>query len=147
MNPNIDSAIEFKKTNILLMVILSLLTLGIYNAYWFISRKKYFNRLDAKDWIPYKWWIFMLIYLIISFIYSFFGPVIFTEYGIAVLDSFDLILAFYFVGCLYYSVFRAKEMIEDHMDEGVFNSWFLVLFNIWYVQYKINRLHSGRALL
>jgi membrane-associated HD superfamily phosphohydrolase len=134
------STLEFKKTNIFLMVILSIVTIGIYNAYWFLSRKKYFKNLNTKNVIPYKWWIFMLIYLILSLLYSLFGPVFFTEYGIAVLDSIDIILAFYFVGCLNYSVFRAREMIEDYFEEEIFQSWLLVVFNIWYLQYKINRL-------
>lgn len=128
------------------MVIFSLLTFGVYNAYWFISRKRSFKKLETNDWIPYKWWIFMLIFLIISLIYSVFGEFVFTEFGIAVLDSFDLILSFYFVGCLYYSVFRAKEMIENHLDEDIYHPWLLFFFNIWYLQYKINRLEGlGRG--
>lgn len=67
-------------------------------------------------------------------------PGFFTEYGIAVLDSIDIILAFYFVGCLNYSAFRAREMIEDYFEEEIFQSWLLAVFNIWYLQYKINRL-------
>lgn len=134
------STFEFKKTNIFLMIILSIVTIGTYNAYWFLSRKKYFRNLNTKNVIPYKWWIFMLIYLILSLLCSLFGPVFFTEYGIAVLDSIDIILAFYFVGCLNYSAFRAREMIEDYFEEEIFQSWLLAVFNIWYLQYKINRL-------
>lgn len=130
----------FKKTNMLFVVLMSFITFGIYICYWFLSRKDSFIKLQAKDWIPYKWWIFFLVFTIISFLYSLMGSLVFTDYGVAILDSFEVIITFYFIGCLYYSVFRAREMIENHLNESIFKTWLLVIFHIWYLQYKLNKL-------
>jgi hypothetical protein len=136
----------FKKTNLFFLVPVSVLTFGIYYAYWFITRNHSFKRLDSPVSIPFNWWKVFLAFTIVSLIYDLLKESFFTPYGIAVLDSYDLLISFYFVGCLYYSVFRARDMIEDHMGEQVFRPWVLVLFNVWYLQYKINRLEGiGRG--
>jgi len=41
---------------------------------------------------------------------------------------------------LYYSTFRLKELLEEEVEEEIFSPVLLVLFHIWYLQYKINRL-------
>jgi uncharacterized membrane-anchored protein len=139
-----DRTMLFKKTNLFFLIPISILTFGIYYAFWFISRKKAFSQLTSKNYIPNVWWKFFLIFSIVSLIYDLIKDSLFTGYGIAVLDSYDLIISFYFVGCLYYSVFRAREMIEDHVNERIFKPWLLVMFNIWYIQFKINRLEEIR---
>ncbi|AIE58783.1 hypothetical protein [Bacillus methanolicus] len=130
----------FKKTNLIFIVLMSFITFGIYICYWFLSRKDSFTKLQSKDWIPYKWWIFFFVFTIISFLYSFMGSLVFTDYGVAILDSYEVIITFYFLGCLYYSVFRAREMIENQLNESIFKPWLLVIFHIWYLQYKLNKL-------
>ncbi|MCA1066568.1 DUF4234 domain-containing protein [Rossellomorea sp. AcN35-11] len=137
----------FKKTNLFFLIPISIMTFGIYYAYWFISRKNSFNKINPKNRIPSRWWKFFLVFTIISLLYDLIKESLFTGYGIAVLDSYDLIISFYFVGCLYYSIFRAREMIEEHVEERVFKPWLLVLFNVWYLQFKINRLEGMRREL
>lgn len=63
----------------------------------------------------------------------------------AVFDSVDMIISSYFLAILYFSVFRTKELLEGYVDEPIFKSWLLVLFHIWYVQYKINRIFPERG--
>ncbi|MYL33834.1 DUF4234 domain-containing protein [Pontibacillus yanchengensis] len=139
-----EEVIPFKKVNIVLMVFLTILTIGIYTAYWFINRKNTLDSFSKKNYIPSKWWYAFLIYLSISFVYTFLGGFLFSEFGLAILDSIDTIITFYFVGLLYYSVFRLKEMIEAQAKEANIKSWLLVLFNLWYIQYKINSLNELR---
>lgn len=134
----------FKKTNLFFLIPISIITFGIYYAYWFISRKNSFNEITPKNRIPSGWWKFFLVFTITSLIYDLIKESLFTGYGIAVLDSYDLIISFYFVGCLYYSIFRAREIIEEHLEERVFKPWLLVIFNVWYLQFKINRLEGIR---
>lgn len=137
---NKELANGFKKVPVSLVVLYSILTLGIYLGYWFLSRKNSIRNLKGSHVIPFKWWWVFTILLILSFLNRFIGSIILTPYGIAVFDSIDMILSFYFLGLLYYSIFRMKGIFEEEYDEKIFSSWLLVVFHIWYLQYKINRL-------
>lgn len=138
----------FKKVNIFLVIFLSIITVGIYIGYWFLNRKKDIKQLREQNYIPFKWWYVFTIFLSVSLLYQIFGGVVLTELGLSFFDSLDVIFSFFFLAILYYSVFRLRDLLEDEFDEENFNFILLVLFHIWYMQYKINRLDkAGRALL
>ncbi|MBB2481865.1 DUF4234 domain-containing protein [Bacillus sp. APMAM] len=138
----------FKKVNIFLVIFLSIITVGIYIGYWFLNRKKDIKQLREQNYIPFKWWYVFTIFLSVSLLYQIFGGVFLTELGLSFFDSLDVIFSFFFLAILYYSVFRLRDLLEDEFDEENFNFILLVLFHIWYMQYKINRLDkAGRALL
>lgn len=139
--------ITLKKTSVWFVVVLSVLTLGIYIGYWFLTRKAQFDSINTKNYIPKKWWIFATFYLSLSFLFNFLGAALLTEYGLAYFTSIDVILSTYFLALLYYSVFRAKELLEQYQDEIQFSSIWTVLFHIWYLQYKINKIDSKDFLL
>ncbi|GIN88497.1 hypothetical protein J6TS2_48830 [Heyndrickxia sporothermodurans] len=138
--------LKIKKVNIFLVCFLSIITLGVYIGYWFLSRKKALIQIKEKNYIPFTlWWLFTIV-LILSFIYQLIGGVFLTDLGIAFFDSMDVIFSSFFLAILYYSVFRIRDLYEDALNEEVFNPVFLVLFHIWYLQYKINRLEEvGRG--
>ena len=54
-----------------------------------------------------------------------------------------MIVSFYFLGLLYYSLFRMKELLEERYEDISLNPWLLVLFHVWYLQFKINRLEGN----
>lgn len=130
----------FKKVPVGLVVLFTFLSLGIYIGYWFLSRKKTIKEFKRSHVIPFKWWLFFTVILVFSFLNRFIGSIILSPYGIAIFDSIDIIVSFYFLGLLYYSVFRIKEIVEEAYEEEIFSSWLLVLFHVWYIQYKLNRL-------
>ncbi|RLQ91156.1 DUF4234 domain-containing protein [Falsibacillus albus] len=134
--------IQFKKSNVALVVFLTFITLGIYLGYWFLNRKSTFNGIHQKNHIPFKWWWLFTIYLVLSFLFNFIGSAFLTPYGLSFFNSIDTIISFYFLGILYFSVFRVKDLIEEETNEGVFKPWMLVLFHVWYLQYKMNRLEG-----
>jgi purine-cytosine permease-like protein len=133
---------SLKKVNVALVILLSILTMGVYLGYWILNRRKSIEAISEHNFIPFKWWWACTIYLIVSLLYKIIGIFILTAYGMAVFDSVDIILSFYFLGLLYYSVFRIKELLENIFCEDTFKPWLLVLFHIWYLQYKINRLEG-----
>ena len=141
MEPEIEKSemIYMKKTNVFFVVFLSVLTLGIYIGYWFLSRKKDIIRLGKQNYIPFKWWWVFFVFLVVSFIYQFLGGAFLTDLGLNFFDSLDTICSFFYLGLLYYSTFRLKELLEEEVEE-IFSPVLLVLFHIWYLQYKINRL-------
>lgn len=142
MEPEIEKSemIYMKKTNVFFVVFLSVLTLGIYIGYWFLSRKKDIIRLREQNYIPFKWWLVFIIFLVVSFIYQFLGAAFLTDLGLNFFDSLDTICSFFYLGLLYYSTFRLKELLEEEVEEEIFSPVLLVLFHIWYLQYKINRI-------
>ncbi|MDE3840775.1 hypothetical protein C0966_15985 [Bacillus methanolicus] len=133
---------SLKKVNVALVVLLSILTMGVYLGYWILNRRKSIEAISKNNFIPFKWWWACTIYLIISLVYKIIGTSILTAYGMAIFDSVDIILSFYFLGLLYYSVFRIKELLENIYSEETFRPWMLVLFHFWYLQFKINRLEG-----
>ena len=133
----------FKKINVGLVILLTIITLGVYTGYWFLKERKTLKNIDTRKVIPIKlWWLFTVL-LVISFLNNFFGVVFLTPYGLALFNSFDMIFSFYFLGLLYYSLFRMKELLEERYEDISFNPWLLVLFNVWYLQFKINRLEGN----
>ncbi|UII56312.1 hypothetical protein LS684_02140 [Cytobacillus spongiae] len=136
------NVVSFKKTNVFLVVLLSNLTLGLYIPYWFIARKKAFNEWNQNQINFTALNALFIVYLFLLF-YNLLGFAFLTDYGKSIFDSIDLILTSFGLGIMYFSVFRAKEVIEDGVGEE-FNFWLLLFFHIWYLQYKINRLDFHR---
>ncbi|HLR07656.1 MAG TPA: hypothetical protein VK136_00110 [Bacillota bacterium] len=136
----------FKKKNIGLVILLSIVTLGVYIGYWFISLRSSFQLVDKKNNIPFKWWIAATIYLSVSIVFSIIGEFVFSIVGLYMLDSIDLILTYFFLGLLYYSLFRMKESLEEVYAEADVNKYLLFFFHIWYIQYKINKIVESRGL-
>jgi len=97
MEPEIEKneMIYMKKTNVFFVVFLSVLTLGIYIGYWFLSRKKDIIRLREQNYIPFKWWWVFIIFLVVSFIYQFLGAAFLTDLGLNFFDSLDTICSFF----------------------------------------------------
>lgn len=141
-----QAELGFKKRNVGLMVLFTFLTMGIYLGYWFLKEKNTLESLDEKRIIPMRLWVAATVFLTISFFYHFIGAAFFTPYGKALFNSIDIIFTFYYLGLLYYSVFRIRDMIEDLYNEDIFKPWLLVLFNVWYLQYKINRLNEEQEI-
>lgn len=135
-----NGTVVFKRTNIPLMVLLSSVSMGVYVPYWFLSRRKNFEALKHNlNFMALKA-LFGLY--ILSLVFNLVHTSIFTELGINVFNSLDLIVTFFGLGIMYYSVFRARDSIEDELNEQVYKPWLLILFHIWYLQYKLNQMES-----
>ncbi|MBP3039332.1 DUF4234 domain-containing protein [Bacillaceae bacterium Marseille-Q3522] len=135
----------FKRTHVVLVILFSILTLGVYLGYWFLNRRKSIADLGGEKVVPFKWWWFFTIFLVCSFFFTYLGDIFLTPYGVAVFSSVNLILSYYFLGLLYYSVFRLKAVLEDYYQETLFRPWLLVLFHVWYLQFIINRMEGAEV--
>ncbi|PLS15388.1 hypothetical protein CVD28_24000 [Bacillus sp. M6-12] len=133
----------FKKVKVWFVVLLTWLTLGVYLGYWFLKERNTLKMADKRKLIPIKIWWLATIFLGLSFLYNLLGRAILTPYGFALFNSFDVIFSFYFLGLLYYSVFRVRDLLEEEYREAIFRPWLLVLFHVWYLQFKINRLEAA----
>ena len=129
---------KIKKINVFLMVILSFITMGTYIGYWFVKRSKDIERLELNHHMSFGTWkLFTGISLVLLLI-QLFGGMILSEVGLLTIDSINMMFSFLFVGILYYSIFRIKEVIEEN-SEIEFNKYALFFMHIYYVQYKLNR--------
>ena len=146
---------DFKKVNIALMVLLTLITFGIYNAYWYLSRKNDINKLSSSNKVSSGFFIFAIVLQSISLILSLLSGFLegigesLNQYAILLLarqmKSFDpyinIILFIIFV----FSAFKVKRIFQDHLSDITgspypFSALATFFFQIWYLQYKVNRL-------
>lgn len=132
--------VTIKNVNVAVMVLLTIITSGAYIGYWFISRKKKLNNHFPDNHIPFRWWVFFTVFLVLFFLNAIAGSIVFTPIELMNIEIADIIFTFYFLGILYYSLFRIQEQIEDFYEEKIFNRWLLFFFHLWYMQYKMNVL-------
>ncbi|MFX3673025.1 MAG: hypothetical protein ACE3JQ_01075 [Paenisporosarcina sp.] len=128
-----------KPANVILMIFLSIFSLGVYIGVWFLNRKCDIEKMDDRKTVPFMWWKLCTAVLIVFLILNIIKNFIFTEYGFLYIESFDTIFTFFMVGLVNYSAFRIAESIEDK-TEIEFNRVLLFLFTIFYIQFKTNRM-------
>lgn len=127
-----------KKAPVWLMVILSIISMGFYMGIWMLNRKKDVQQLNSVNHVPFYLWSISTILLIVFFFLNVFRHFIFTDIGYLYVESFDIIFSFFFVGLLYYTVFRMRELIES-TSSIKYNQFLLLFFHIFYIQYKVNQ--------
>ncbi|WP_075618562.1 DUF4234 domain-containing protein [Paenisporosarcina indica] len=130
-----------KKTNLFVMILLSFFSLGFYMSVWWLKRKDDIRQLSEKNYIPFGWWKFFALGLFMFLLLNILRAFIFTDYGFLVIESFDTIFTFFFIGLLNYSSFRLAETLESKTDIR-FNRILLTLFNLFYIQFKVNKEHK-----
>ncbi|RTQ94047.1 DUF4234 domain-containing protein [Lysinibacillus telephonicus] len=134
-------SIDFKKLNLLVMIVLSFITLGAYIGVWFLRNRHSIENFNYKTGIHFGLW---RLFTIISFIFLFiqiFGNFVLSDYGIANLESYEIIFNFFFIGLLYYSIFRLREILEQEVDVPLKN-YLLFIFHVFYIQYKMNQIQT-----
>ena len=105
---------------------------------WFLKNKKNILNVSAKHGIHFGLWTFFTVISFIFLFISLFGSIVLSDYGEEIINSYEMIFNHLFIGLHYYSIFRMKEMIEEHFDMDI-NVYFLFFFHIFYIQYKINQ--------
>ena len=133
-----ESSFDYKKLNVLWMILLTFFTLGAYIGVWFIKNKKNIENTTVKHGIHFGLWTFFTVISFIFLFISLFGSIVLSDYGEEIINSYEMIFNHLFIGLHYYSIFRMKEMIEEHFDMDI-NVYFLFFFHIFYIQYKINQ--------
>ncbi|MEH7883196.1 hypothetical protein V7654_02620 [Bacillus sp. JJ1609] len=129
-----------KHRNVALMVILSNITFGIYIPYWLLKQRSFFESLDVKNEVPFRAIKIVLWLYVFFFFGTIIGPIIYTDMGLQIKNSIDYIVTFYGLGIIMYTVFRIREMLNDHLNEDFIKPVPLLFFHIWYLQYKLNRM-------
>ncbi|MDN4492242.1 hypothetical protein [Ureibacillus aquaedulcis] len=140
LNPN-QEVMDFRKFNLLFMILLSFITLGAYIGVWFLQHKQRFEEFSQKTKLYFGWWKFFTIFSFVFLFIKLFGSMVLSEYGIVNIQSYETIFNFFFIGLLYYSIFRLKDCLEEEYDLYL-NKYLLFFFHIFYIQFKLNQVHS-----
>jgi hypothetical protein len=134
------------KQSVFWFVVLSFITLGFYMVHWFYKNKDAFNKLKSKVKIE-AWHLhallvaFVLYWVFVAlngFQLSYGAGGLYNTLG----QLFDLITGV----ILIVYVFRIRLMMTDNF-KGLNMHWFWTLiFNVFYVQYKINQLVDSKKI-
>ena len=135
--------IALKRRSVLLMIVLTILTLGLYYPVWFLRRRAALNRLESPRKLQlWPFLIFLAFWLLQIVIVIASGPES-PEQTIGAGASLLLRLSRLAVGILMVvQCFFIKDILEDHLagPEAVTLSGLMTFFfQIYYLQYAINR--------
>jgi hypothetical protein len=151
-SPLSQPAPELKKTSIILMIILTVITAGIYWPIWFWIRRKAINMMQAKE----KLGSGVLVLAIILFVISLFvaliagvmervGEELLLAKG---LEAFSGILHTVAAAAVLVQSFKVRRIFDEHFNthlrKGIsFSRVATFFFILYYLQYKINRIPSA----
>jgi hypothetical protein len=147
------SAAVLERRSIVLMVVLTVVTFGLYNATWFIRRRAALNGLDSPRKLRLWPFLIFLAFLVFQFILSFVSgraPLAQTiGAGPALMVT---LLRLAIVIGIVVQCFFIKDILEDHLagpgdtistpfltDRVQLSGLMTFFFQIYYLQYVINR--------
>jgi hypothetical protein len=146
---------SIKKTPVILTIIFTVITGGIYYPCWFLTRRASLNSLTTKEKLGKGVFIFAIVIfsisLLLSFVIGFFegigeelGDIDFLLTS-KMLDTIDRIISLVAGITLLFQCFKVKRMLQDHFNQHLglnlpFSGVATFFFQIYYLQYKINRV-------
>jgi hypothetical protein len=151
------SSADLKRRSVILMIVLSIVTFGLYYPIWFLRRRAALNRLDS----PRKLRMWPFVIFIVWFVFQFMLGIAegSAPRGQAIGEGAALFLNLVqlAVGILMVvQSFFTKDILEDHLagpedhvpsllsgDTVRLSAAMTFLFQIFYLQYVINRYIVG----
>ena len=148
---------KFEKTSVVVVILLSLITGGIYLPIWFLRRREAINRLRSPEGIgwaaPFAATVAFSLGLCAAFASGFAGAMGLRE-AVGELFASGRVLAMVGAVLILFECFRVRRIVLDHLhtqSSGLFASSVALerdtsfsgvatfFFGIYYLQYKINR--------
>lgn len=143
-----DEVIDLKQMNVLLLFGLTVITVGIYTPFWYLKRTSAINTLKSNIKIEKKGFIIAIVLLSVSLLLSFVSGM-YETYEIKdtakTIEAFSKIIDLIAGLFLLIQSFKVKKILNDHFNLYLhknihFSGLTLFFFQIFYLQYKINRL-------
>ena len=155
----IRSGEELEKMSIIVLALLDIITLGLYPPIWFLTKRKAINRLQSEQKLGVVAPILAIIVLSISLCVSSFlcaaglaiegllenpdevDSMLTTMTPILCAQILDLVAGV----ILLFPSFKVRRILDDHFNKQLhrgisFSRLWTFFFQIYYLQYKINRL-------
>ncbi len=147
-----------QKKNVALLWILSTITLNIYSAIWFIKKSRELNTLGTqkklKETLTVIYLIITIVAIPILILLFVFSTLAITKPNLDYASIFTIIAIIYSIIALFILIlvlfmsFCIRTIINETLTKkGVTKkiSWFFTLiFNIFYLQYEINRIMENK---
>ncbi len=139
--------LEIKRTPVILLIFLSIITLGMYNVFWFLSRLPALNNLDSKNKLSPG--LLQVLFVLSGTLAVFDVLELFFDIKLG-LDIPVMIVALVVFVIYVMVAFKVRRILLDHMDANmdglktISGALTLFLGNI-FLQYKINGIHDWYA--
>ncbi len=126
----IDERFSLKKFSVFLCVLFSIITLGLYNIFWLVSK-----------WTKTRYYASTIPFYILIFFYSMYRSAT-SFFGMHVKEMNLLISSWMqFVYIIIFLVFcyrLARQIEKDYPGKVFFNNFFIFIVNIFHIQHIIN---------
>ncbi len=143
---NTQSISHIKSVNIILMVVLTLITLGIYPAYWFYKRTKEVNLLYSKHIIKKNFIILFFVFFTINLGMSIIDILCEGMINEIIVKILGKIVTFMFFFWVFFLRNRLNAIIgAKPQDKEWFKGVWTFFFNLFYIQYKINLINKTKT--
>jgi len=147
-----DTVQPLKVKKVLIVLLLSLVTLGLYNSYWYINQLDGLNSLKSNEKLDKNVfmgclisYIFGVIFMVLSLFYDE-GTELYKTY-----DGISAVLYYVPMFILIFQSFKIKRILNDHFNVDLnynisFSNLAVFFFWFYYLQYKINRIIKKASL-
>lgn len=140
--PPAPAAAPLRKTSVPLIVLLSLITMGVYYPVWFILQMDSFNAMNSKVKLKKGAFITVIILFVLSVAAAFASIGLEGNSDADSARALDLMSRFFNIAgglILLVESFRVKKILSEHFNAKL-SGIATFFFNVLYLQYKINRL-------
>lgn len=145
---------DIKKTPVILTVIFTIITAGIYHPCWFLARRNQINKLYSHEKLGKGTFIFAIVVYSLLLLLSFVSGILegmWQEFGTVEylamaedIDTIDRFLSLAVFITLLVQSFNVRRIFRNHFNEYLgnnisFSGLATFFLQIFYLQYKINR--------
>ena len=145
VNNRLQGVQAMPRVSIIVMIVLMVLTLGLYVPIWFLRRRRALNQLDSPRKVNAWPFIMAICVLMIQIPAELLAS---TDGAQPLFDSLNLVWTIFFV----WQAFKTKRILEDHLfavaadlpsgtgaRASQLSGVLTVFFTIFYLQHVINR--------
>ncbi len=146
-----------RRSSLVVVILLTVLTLGFYVPFWFLRRRRWLNRLNSQVKIGFGLPLLMLTFQVGAFTIRLMGAP-YRQQGLtlpASLSLSGLAVSLVQLLLLFKLAYMVREILSDHLKKVLsalsshpiqylveLSGIMTLLFSIWYLQYKINECAS-----
>jgi hypothetical protein len=132
------SQCDLKRTSVLLLLLMTAVTSGIYYPFWFLTRLRGINGLRSNGKLYSEVFIFAILIICLAVLLPL---VSMNEYGLIL----SLLLQLVFVILMLGQCLKVRRILEDHFKGALgkdadISRAATLFFQIFYLQYKINKM-------
>src|SRR3989344_2640110 len=143
-----------KKKSVIILFLISVITWGIYPGFWYLRRIKEFRALNTTKRVGKG---LVIVYIILTFfLYAVIGlyagfdikTISPSETILFILALFPLFVIFILLLLWIAISFRARKIINEALEnkgtETKISGFYTLIFNLFYLQYEINRINEDK---